>query len=221
MYDAVIFDSDGVLVSRTPYDVLHEAAWAAFDAAGISNPDPAAVESMVVDVSAADVRALCNRHGIDPTAFWSHRDRLASERQQVEAQAGRKTPYEDIAALDRLSVPLGVVSSNQQATVDFLVDYFGLDSHVSVAVGREPTLVALDQQKPDPHYLEYAVDALAADSALFVGDNDSDIKAAANAGIDSAFIRRPHRRTHRPSPTPTHIVEDLHDIVTLCRSTRA
>lgn len=221
MYDAVIFDSDGVLVSRTPYDALHEAAWAAFDAAGVSNPEPAAVESMVVDVSAAEVRAICDRHDIDPTTFWTQRDRLSSERQRVEARAGRKTPYEDISALDRLSVPLGLVSSNQQATVDFLLDYFGLDSYFSVAVGREPTLVALDQQKPDPHYLDHAVDALDADSVLFVGDNDSDIKAAANAGIDSAFIRRPHRRSHQPSPTPTHTVEDLHDIVGLCRSTRA
>lgn len=221
MYDAVIFDNDGVLVSRTPYDVLQEAAWAAFDAAGVSNPDPAAVESVVVDVSPADVWQVCEAHGLDPEAFWRQRDRLSAERQRAEARAGRKTPYEDVSALDRLSVPLGIVSSNQQATVDFLLEYFGLDAYFGVALGREPTLESLDRKKPAPYYLHRAAEALGADSVLFVGDNDSDLEAAANAGIDSAFIRRPHRRSHQPSPTPTHTVEDLHDVVGLCRASTA
>jgi len=221
LYDAVIFDNDGVLVSRTSYDVLHEATWAAFEAVGVSDPDPDDVEAMVVDVSPEEVREVCDHYELDPEQFWQQRDQLSSERQQTEACAGRKTPYEDLSALDQLSVPIGVVSSNQQATVDFLLTYFGLSSYVSVALGREPTVAALDQQKPDPHYLTKAVDALDAESALFVGDNDSDIAAAANAGMDSAFIRRPHRRSHDPSPEPTHIVEDLHDIVGLLRSTTA
>jgi len=221
MYDAVIFDSDGVLVSRTPYDALREATWAAFDVAGVADPDPSTVESMVVDVSPAEVRQVCERYGLDPETFWEQRDRLSTERQQVEARAGRKTPYEDVNALGRLSMPLGIVSSNQQATVDFLLDHFGIGTYFAVALGREPTLESLDQQKPDPYYLDRAADALDAESILFVGDNDSDIEAADNAGVDSAFIRRPHRRSHQPSPTPTHIVEDLHDIVGLCRSTTA
>jgi len=218
MYDAVIFDNDGVLVSRTPYDALHEATWAAFEAAGIPSPDPSVVESMVVDVTPSEVTDFCERHDVDPDTFWETRDRLSSQRQRVEARAGRKTPYEDVSALDRLSIPLGIVSSNQQATVDFLLEYFSLESYFAVALGRQPTLDSLDQQKPDPYYLDRAVDVLGVESVLFVGDNDSDLKAAENAGVDSAFIRRPHRRGHNPSPTPTHVVEDLHDVVGLCRS---
>ena len=221
MYDAVVFDNDGVLVSRTPYDALHEAAWAAFDAAGVSTPDQSVVESTVIDVSPEEISAICERYDLDPETFWSHRERLSTERQRAEARAGRKTPYEDLSALGRLSVPLGIVSSNQQATVDFLIEYFGLNSYFEVALGRQPTLRSLERQKPDPYYLEKAIDALDGESVLFVGDNDSDIKAAANAGIDSAFIRRPHRRRHDPTPEPTYIVEDLHDIVRLCRSTIA
>jgi len=217
MYDAVIFDNDGVLVSRTPYDVLQEAVWATFDAAGVADPDPSLVESMTIDVSPAEVRQVCDTYGLDPEAFWARRDRLSAERQQAEARAGRKTPYEDVPALDRLSVPAGIVSSNQQSTVDFLLDHFGLDSYFGVAVGREPTLESLTRKKPAAHYLDQAIEALDAESALFVGDNDSDMQAAENTGVDSAFIRRPHRRDHHPSPTPTHVVDDLHEIVGLCR----
>jgi HAD superfamily hydrolase (TIGR01549 family) len=221
MYDAVLFDNDGVLVSRTAYEVLHEAVWEAFDTAGVSNPDPSHVESFVVNVTPDTVHEVCDIYGLDPELFWKRRDRVSSDRQQDEARAGRKTPYEDVSALDRLSIPLGIVSSNQQATVDFLLEYFGLESQFSVAVGRQPTLESLDRRKPDTYYLNQAIDELDRDSILFVGDNDSDIKAAANAGIDSAFIRRPHRYHHEPSPTPTHIVDDLHDIVGLCRSATA
>ncbi|MFW6320261.1 MAG: HAD family hydrolase [Halohasta sp.] len=221
MYDAVVFDSDGVLVSRTQYDVLHGAAWAAFDAVGIAEPDPELVESMVIDVTPRAVRRVCQHHGLDPETFWAARDRLSSQRQRAEARAGRKTPYEDVSALDRLSIPLGVVSSNQQSTVDFLLEHFGLESYFSVAYGRQPTLESLARKKPDPYYLNRAVEALGGESVLFVGDNDSDLQAADNAGVDSAFIRRPHRRDHDPSPTPTHVVDDLHDIVGLCRSTLA
>lgn len=217
MYDAVVFDHDGVLVSRTAYDVLHEAAWAAFEAVDISDPDPAVVESMIVDVTPAEVIELCENHDLDPESFWETRDQLSSQRQREETRAGRKTPYEDVSALDRLSIPLGIVSSNQQATIDFVLEYFSLESYFAVTLGRQPTLDSLNQQKPDPYYLDRAVDALDVESVLFVGDNDSDIKAAENAGIDSAFIRRPHRRGHDPSPTPTHIVDDLHDVVGLCR----
>jgi len=219
MYDAVIFDSDGVLVSRTPYDALHEAAWAAFDAVGVDNPDQSVVESTVIDVSSDEIHEICERYNLNPSTFWTHRERLSTERQRAEARAGRKTPYEDLSALGRLSVPLGIVSSNQQATVDFLLKYFGLSSYFDVALGRQPTLESLGRQKPDPYYLDQAIESLEAESVLFVGDNDSDIKAAVNAGVDSAFIRRPHRRRHDPTPEPTYIVEDLHDIVRLCRST--
>ncbi len=218
MYDAVIFDSDGVLVSRTAYDVLHEAAWAAFDAVGVADPDQAVVESTVIDVSPAEVREICEQYDLNPETFWTHRERLAVERQQTEARAGRKTPYEDLSALDRLSTPLGIVSSNQQATVEFLLEYFGLESYFEITLGRQPTLESLEKKKPHPHYLEAAIETLNAESVLFVGDNDSDIQAAENAGIDSAFIRRPHRRNHNPTPSPTYIVEDLHDVVGLCRS---
>ena len=216
MYDAVCFDNDGVLVSRTAYTILHEAAWQSFDAAGIESPDADHVKSMVIGATPDQVQFVCETYDLDPDRFWQLRDQVMSEKQQNEARAGRKTPYEDLSALEALSVPMGIVSSNQQATVDFLVDYFDFDGF-SIALGREPTIESLRLRKPNPHYLERAMESLDADSMLFVGDNDSDIAAADAAGVDSAFIRRPHRRNHDPEPTPTYIVDDLHDIVSLCR----
>ncbi|NUE03453.1 HAD family hydrolase [Halorubraceae archaeon YAN] len=217
MYDAVLFDNDGVLVSRTAYEALQEAAWTTFMTLGIENPDPDDVESIVIGVSPETVQTLSGRYDVDPDTLWETRDEITAQRQYDEIDAGRKTPYNDVNALSRLGMPLGIISSNQQATVDYLVDRFSFYQSFSLAYGREPEIVSLERKKPAPFYLERAVNELEADTALFVGDNDSDMRAAANAGIDSAFIRRPHRHHHNPTPEPTYIVNDLHDVVDICR----
>ena len=217
MYDAVLFDKDGVLVGRTRYDALVEAAWQTFDELGVSDPAPEHVESVIVDVDPADVRNVCSTYDLDPETFWYTRDSVASEIQRNEATAGRKTPYEDVRVLPEFDVPLGVVSSNQQATVEFVLEHFGLDGHFRTLYGREPTVESLRLKKPNAHYLERALEDLGAETALFIGDNESDVAAADNAGIDSAFIRRPHRRDHDLDREPTYVVDDLHDLVSLTR----
>ncbi|MEF8780294.1 MAG: HAD family hydrolase [Haloferacaceae archaeon] len=217
MYDAVLFDNDGVLVGRTRYDVLVEAAWRTFDELGVPDPDPDHVDSVVVDVAPGDVESVCAEYDLDPERFWHARDRIASDIQQTEAAAGRKTPYEDVSVLSEFDVPLGVVSSNQQRTVEHVLGHFDLDGHFRTLYGREPTVESLALKKPNAHYLNRAMADLDAERALFVGDNESDIAAADNAGIDSAFIRRPHRRDHELDRNPTYVVEDLHDLVSLTR----
>jgi phosphoglycolate phosphatase-like HAD superfamily hydrolase len=111
---------------------------------------------------------------------------------------------------------MGIVSSNQQATVDFLVDHFDGFEEFGAAYGREPTIHSLQLRKPNPHYLERALGDLDAESALFVGDNESDVKAAHNAGVDSAFIRRPHREDWELNVWPTWEIDSLSDLLDVC-----
>ncbi len=216
MYDAVLFDNDGVLVGRTRYEVLQAAAWDAFEALGVADPDPDDVERIVVGVTPDDLRTVADRYELDPGELWATRDRLASEAQQAEVRAGRKTPYEDVEVLDEFDVPLGIVSSNQQATVEFILDHFGLENLFETTYGRQPTPESLINKKPNPYYLDRALADLQAEHALFIGDNESDIVAANNAGIDSAFVRRPHRVEYDLSVTPTYDIQTLHDIRAIC-----
>ena len=217
MYDAVVLDHDGVLVGRTPFDTLREAAWRAFERQDVTDPDLAHVDDVAVGVDPATLNDICAEYGLDPAEFWRVRDETATAAQAEAARAGRKTPYDDVDALRQVDTPLGVVSSNQQATLDDLLAHFGLAERFDVVYGREPSIAGLSRKKPSPYYLERALEDLDATTALFVGDNESDIEAADNAGIDSAFIRRPHRQSFDLSVEPTYEIDDLHDLVCLCR----
>ncbi|WP_436931313.1 HAD family hydrolase [Halosimplex halobium] len=215
-YDTVVFDNDGVLVGRTRFDVLREATGETFAQLGVSDPDPDHVEDMTIGATPQQVNAVCDTYGFEPEEFWRTRDGTVSGAQQDEARAGRKTPYGDIDTLANLDVATGIVSSNQQETVDFLLDHFDLGGHFDTAYGREATVESLTLRKPNPHYIERALADLDADSALYVGDNESDIEAAHNAGIDSAFIRRPHRSDWDLNVWPTWDIDSLDRLHDIC-----
>jgi len=72
-------------------------------------------------------------------------------------------------------------------------------------------VAGVEREKPDPHYLRRGLEALGTEDALYVGDSQTDFLAARRAGVDSAFVRRPHRVDLAPDPAPTHTVADLRE----------
>jgi len=217
-YDTVVFDNDGVLVGRTHFEVLREATAETFAQFGVSDPDPDHVEDMTIGATPEQVATVGDVYDFDPETFWRARDSTVSGAQQEEARAGRKAPYGDVQTVADLDVSTGIVSSNQQETVDFLLDHFEIGGLFDTAYGREATIESLTLRKPNPHYLEQALSDLDADSALYVGDNESDVRAAENAGIDSAFIRRPHRTTWDLNVWPTWDIDSLDDLHDICNA---
>jgi len=214
VYDALLLDNDGVLVTPVDRARLREAAAEAFAAVGVDDPDPADVERIVTDVSPAAVAEICESYDLDPSRFFRARDRTASAVQCEAARAGETTLYDDVDVLDDVEVPMGVVSTNQQATLSFLYEFHGLADRFEAVYGREPTVGSLRRKKPATHYLDRALADLGVDpgAALFVGDSESDVRAARNAGVDSAFVRRPHRADSDLAVEPTHELSGLADL---------
>ena len=212
-YDAVIFDNDGVLLTLTSMEAHLAGTREAFDQVGVPSPDADHVEAMSIGVSVPQLEAVCSAYDIDPARFWRARDAAISAAQRAAIRAGEKRPYDDVGRLDDLTVPLGLVSSNQQATVTFALDYFDLESAFETVQARPPTVESLRLKKPNPHYVETAMSDLGVSDALFVGDNESDVEAAHRAGIDAAFVRRPHRRDADLSVGPDYDVQGLDDVV--------
>lgn len=211
VYDAVVFDNDGVLTERTDRGVLREAARAAFESFDVS-PEETVLDEFVAGVEPSWVMATCERYGLDVDAFWRERDHQFATHQCRVIDAGEKPTYDDVTALDDLDVPLGVVSNNQNATIDHLFEVHDLHEHFETWYGREPTMESVRLKKPGPYYIERALEDLGVSSALYVGDKESDVTAAVAAGIDVALIRRPHNQALDPSPAPTYELESLHAI---------
>ena len=218
-YDAVVFDNDGVLVGRTSYDVLQAAARDTFEQFDV-DPTDDHIHDVTVGATPNKVQQICDTYGLDRDEFWLARDRTSARFQKREVREGRKTLYDDFETLHDLDVPMGIVSSNQQATVDFILDHYGVRDLFGTAIGREHTIQSLHRRKPNSHYIDRAIKHLDAENPLFVGDNESDVQAAENAGIDSAFIRRPHRRDWTLNVWPTWDIEKLSDLKELTKTPR-
>ncbi|WP_255666502.1 HAD-IA family hydrolase [Haladaptatus sp. DYF46] len=90
-----------------------------------------------------------------------------------------------------------------------MIDHFDLDDHFETIYGREPTVERYQRRKPDPHYIERALDDLGTRLALYVGDSPDDVVAAHRAGLDSVVVRREHRNSLGSIDEPTYKIERL------------
>jgi HAD superfamily hydrolase (TIGR01509 family) len=208
-YDAVIFDNDGVLVEPTDEDILVDAVTDAFEAFGVDIDRSFARETIEEDVVPTEA---VREHELDLEAFWHYRELTASLAQQTHVREGGKQVYDDVAGLEELAMPLGVVSNNQHATIQFLLAHHDLD-YFSTAYGRQPTLAGAAKRKPEPDYLERALADLGTSEALYVGDSEKDVLAAREAGLDSVFLRRDHVADTTLSVEPTTEMTDLRMLV--------
>mgnify|MGYP000235868623 CR=1 FL=1 len=211
-YDAVVFDNDGVLVELTEMDLLRRAARRAFADHGVADPP----EAFVDHAANGDLEALSaveESLNISLAEYWASREDHAATHQCEAVETGEKPLYEDVAELRRLDATLAVVSNNQHDTVAFIVDHHGLDDLFEHVAGRQPTVDGARRRKPEPHYLDRALDELGTTDALYVGDSPKDIVAADRAGVDSAFLRRGHRRDAALDREPTHEFASLTGLV--------
>lgn len=209
-YEAVIFDNDGVLVELTDEGVLRDAIRATFDEFSV-DPADEDVEAML-GVTVDDLEEVCTRYDLVPEDFWFARDMNASEAQRREISEGRKELYDDVATLLDLDRRLGIVSNNQQRTVDFVLEYYELADLFDPVYGREPTIEGIERKKPASYYLERAVADLGTERVLYVGDSAVDVLAASEVGIDCAFLRRDHRFGYDLPARPTYELDGLSDL---------
>ncbi|QLD87211.1 HAD family hydrolase [Natronomonas halophila] len=208
-YDTLLFDNDGVLVEPPAFETQAAAIRTAFRAVGVDAPDPDHVADICGGVTPDSLRDISATYGVDPEALWDAREHHDERSQFEQFHAGARDIYDDVDVLADLTHPCGVVSNNHHSTVAFVLDHFDLGSHFETYYGRPKTVESLRRKKPNTHYLDRAMADLGGEAALYVGDSESDVLAAENAGLDSVFVRREHSRDVDLSVAPTHEIETL------------
>lgn len=220
----MVLDNDGVLMRVADMDRHYRAIRRSFAIHGVGDPATEDVDDLSVGVTLSVIGRIADDYGIDPAAFWETRDRMASAAQIASIDDGHKQPYADAAVVRDLPVPAAVVSSNQQATLDFLLDRFGFARHLESVYGRAPTLVDVVRKKPAPYFVTRALTdlerargdrSLDLERVLMVGDSESDVRAAHAAGIDAAFLRREHRQEYALGEEPEYELDGLDELSVL------
>ncbi|SFR56723.1 MULTISPECIES: HAD family hydrolase [Halorubrum] len=211
-YDTVLFDSDGVLVEPPTYETKVEATRAAFTEVGVKRPKNHHIDEIVNGTTVERLHEICAAYELDVNTFWEARERLDEESQFKKFESDSRTRYDDVTAISDVSQTCGIVSNNHHSTIEFVMDFFDLQSTFDTYYGREKTVESLDYKKPNTHYLDLALSELGGESALYVGDSEHDVIAAHQAGMDSVFVRRPHCTDVTLSTTPTYEINNLHEI---------
>ncbi len=217
-YDALLLDFDGVVVNvlpderRLPAFRDQIAAEMADYADGI---DEDVVAALSHSVKPDELAQLSERTGIDPETLWRTRDDALAAALDRAAAEGQKTPFEDVTALSDVSRPIGIVSNNQHRVVESLSDRFDLTPQFETIRAREPHPDSLHDKKPEPTFLHDTARELGVETALFVGDKESDIRAGQAAGMDTVLLRREHNSTIPVEAEPTYEAASLTEVVSL------
>ena len=214
-YDTVLFDSDGVLVEPPAYETQVEATRAAFGEVGIKEAETQYIDEVVSGLTIERLHEICVAYDLDPEVFWEAREHHDEQSQLTKFRDGSRRCYEDAAILSQLDQNRGIVSNNHHSTIEFVLNFFDLRSSFDIYYGREKTIESLRLKKPNTYYLEQALDDLDADSALYVGDSESDLVAAERTGISSVFVRRPHCYDEELTAVPTFETDDLYEVAAL------
>jgi HAD superfamily hydrolase (TIGR01549 family) len=214
----VLFDMDGVILEgpRTDPQVYADAADAALAELGVDPTPPQRRDFRTHDLKR--IRAHCGDLSVDPAQFWALKETYASSGTHDRLRSGERDSYDDIDAIRDLGdrTAIGLVTNNRHETAEFVAEHFGFD--FDVVRGRDPTFEGYERRKPDPYYIESALADLGVDDGLYVGDSVKDVAAGQAAGLETAFLRRPHNRDRERPPNATYELESLRELPSIVES---
>jgi phosphoglycolate phosphatase len=146
-YDAVLFDSDGVLVEPPAAETQTEATCAAFRAVGVEAVDQRSLEDIVTGVTVERLHEICTSYDLEPEEFWQAREHHDERSQFERFDAGDRDRYDDVTAIAGIDRLCGAVSNNHHSTIEFVLDAFDLAPLFDTYYGRPKTIESLELEK--------------------------------------------------------------------------
>ena len=196
-YGSVIFDMDGVVLNS----LVDSEAWKfnavkqALDETGM-NPERLSrkeMEFFLGDYGREKCIEACEKYDLDPGTVWKLIAETTSLARIQQVKSGDFRLYSDartfLDAVHKDDRKLGMISNAPESAVETTMKFFELKNYFDFYRGVE-SFEDLKLRKPHPEHIEIAKAELKKMPSLYIGDKESDIRAAKNAGIDSALVNR-------------------------------
>jgi phosphoglycolate phosphatase len=129
--------------------------------------------------------AYLKRLGFEPKEFWETFHTIEDPEERVEATY----LHDDAKLVADLDAPVGVVTHSQPYLAEPVIDALDIGDWFDTVVTCSEEL----GWKPDPTPLEVAMDDIGVGreaTGVMVGDADTDVGAAWNAGLDAVHVER-------------------------------
>jgi phosphoglycolate phosphatase len=216
---AVLFDLDGTLL-----DTLDAIAAAL---------NQALAERALAPLPVAEVRTMIGRGGpvlieralrrlgavLDQRGQAALLQRYFLHYEHIESGAEHSARIypgvgECLRQLQRMQLPLAVVTNKQQRLARGLLERLALGKYIDVLIGGD----SCERRKPDPQPLQVACTALGVDTAqaLMVGDSVNDVLAARAAGMPVVCVPYGYNEGNDPRALPCDgFIETLGDLPAL------
>ncbi len=212
-YGSVIFDMDGVVLNSLVDDEgwKYRAVRQALEELDF-NPEKLSrseMDALLGDYGRSNCIEACRRYDLDPGEVWKLIAETTSVARIQQVKKGEFRLYSDarlfLNAVHRKDRKLGMISNAPESAVETTMKFFELKNYFDYYRGVED-FEDLKQRKPNPDHIDIAKAELKKRPSLYIGDKESDIKAAKNAGIDAALV---NRSSIEPDVRPDYEVPDL------------
>lgn len=218
MYQACIFDLDGTLLNTI--DAIAYTTNISLEEFGLPAIEREKFKIMVGDGAAKLIERAIEEAGGNPAIFD---DLLAAyQRNFSKYSLYRVTPYEGIhdllTWLKKEGIRIAVLSNKPHArTIENIHEFFGEECFEHIQGEMEEKGI---RRKPDPSGVFMVLESLGVckENCLYIGDTNTDMMTAANAGVDACGVTwgfRPEEELR--SYHPAHIAYHPMDIAKIVK----
>jgi phosphoglycolate phosphatase len=186
-YDAYLFDLDGTLIDTVPD--IDAALNHCLQQAGINGVEQSLTRHWIGHGSRTLIRQALQHQHVAETDIDALQSVFLAYYKNSIATHSQIYPgvIDTLQAMKNRGAKLAVVTNKLTELSIPLLEQIGMFDYFDLVVCGDTASAA----KPDPAPVNLCLDtfALAAEAALFVGDSDTDVKAAQAAGVDVVCMR--------------------------------
>jgi len=215
-YDGVLFDFDGVILNSgiDNYRWAHEIRKNEAKKLELHNIEGDRLNLLFSCSNFREFDRKINSLGLNHSEYKYLERKVAQERVEL-AKKGYLNIFPEVKQnLKLLKISSAVVSNAYHNSTAEIIKHHDLDKHFSYweAPRLEDLVNYFRVMKPNPEMLNRASKKINAKNPVMIGNSESDIQAAQNAGIDSILL---DRERNQPSFGENYRIKTLNELPTI------